>query len=684
VCGYIHKKSRSSIINGISGAVILAVAFGAFFLHEARAAEENTDSFELSPEQLLNATVVSASKSPEKLKDAPAAIFVLTSEDIIRSGATSVPEALRLVPGVQVAQINANSWAVSVRGFNSALADKLLVLVDGRTVYDPLFSGVHWDAQDMVLEDIDRIEVIRGPGASLWGANAVNGVINIITKKAQDTQGNLMSATAGNQERGTVEERYGGAIGENGQDGYYRIYGKYRSMNDDETPMGADAHDAMTEQRAGFRTDLNGGNQNSYTVQGDVFDNNSSDFRALPLLAAPYALTDLEALNDKGANVLGRWTRALSDDSHLMVQSYVDYEAQEQAIIRDRRTTFDLETQYDLPAIAWNKITMGTDYRYSADNLEGSSSFVSFPSAYEGTQLFSGFVQDKITLDPKWHLTLGTKVEHNDYTGFEVEPDARLQWQPDDSQMAWAAVSRAVRTPSRLEHDLTIDESTIPPSHAIPLPVELLLQADPNFTSEDLVAYELGYRRQITPTSSVDVAVFYNDYSNLSTDSLLAPGLGISPLHFILPFEFTNDTSGETHGVEITGDWRATKSFKLSASYSLLMIDLHGPSSVSAISSQAADTQSPSNQFNVAARWDVTHDVAWDTTLYYVDSLPGFDVDTYWRLDTRASWRIFNGLEASLVGQNLLQAQHLEFSGPTAIGAAEIPRSILGNITWRY
>jgi len=667
---------------GRNHALALLLSMGSLLGALNARAAESVDNFALSPEQLLDATVTSVSKSPEKVLDAPAAIFVLSNEDIIRSGATSVPEALRLVPGVQVAQINANSWAVSVRGFNSALADKLLVLVDGRTVYDPLFSGVHWDAQDMVLEDIERIEVIRGPGASLWGANAVNGVINIITKDAKDTQGNLASLTAGNQERGTVEERYGGKIGD---DGYFRIYGKYRSEHDDKTPTDADAHDGLAEARAGFRADLGGPSDDSYTLQGDVYNNSSSDFRTTPLLVSPFGLTQVESLREHGANVLGRWTRKLSGDSSFMLQSYVDYESQEQEIVNDRRTTFDAEAQYDLPSWWRNKIILGADYRYSADNLDGSSSFVSFPHAYEGTQLISGFVQDKITLIPKtWFLTLGSKFEHNDYTGYAVEPDARLQWQPDDRQMAWASVSRAVRTPSRLEHDLTISEATIPPSIALPIPVSLILRANPGFGNEDLTAYEIGYRRQVTPALSADITAFYNDYSNLSTNGLLPFGIGFSPLHLILPFDFTNSTSGETHGIEVTADWRVMKTLKLSASYSLLEIDMHGPPSTAAIASQQADIQSPTHQFNISSRWDLPHDTALDTTLYYVDTLPGFDVHTYWRLDTRYSWRIMNGLQFSLVGQNLLQAEHREFSSPTDANAAEIPRSVFGNLTWRY
>ncbi|HEU5047196.1 MAG TPA: TonB-dependent receptor [Rickettsiales bacterium] len=664
----------------------MAVILAAAGMHCEAYAEAPIDDFNLSPEELFDAKVISVSKAPERVMDAPAAVYVLTNEDIIRSGATSIPEALRLVPGVQVAQINANSWAVSVRGFNSALANKLLVLVDGRTVYDPLFSGVHWNAQNMVLEDIERIEVVRGPGASLWGANAVNGVINIITKKAKDTQGNLASVTAGNKERGTVEDRFGGAIGENGEKGYYRIYGKYRSVADDKTPSGADAHDGMTDSRAGFRADLNGSSsRDNFTVQGDIFRNEASDYRTTPLLVAPYGLTQIENLNEDGANILGRWNRTFADKSTFMLQSYVDYFTQSQEIINDRRTTFDVEAQYDLAPIGRHAITIGGDYRYSADDLSSSSSFISYPGAFEGTTIFSGFLQDKITLVPKsWFLTLGSKIEHNDYTGVEVEPNARLQWFPDDNQMAWASVSRAVRTPSRLEHDLTINEFTIPPRAPSTTPIDLILRANPDFASEDLVAYEIGYRRQITPELSTDIAAFYNDYSNLETNTLMPFSVGSSPTHIIFPFEFTNDTSGETHGIELLTDWRAQKNLKLSASYSLLQVDLHGPPSSKAISSQQADTQSPTSQFNATSRWDVTSNTSFDTTLYYTSELPYYKIPHYWRLDARYSWRIMDGLQFSLTGQNLLMSSHREFSSATDVSAAEIPRSIFGSITWRY
>jgi len=659
-------------------AFVWLVVAGPVCIARPSLALENIDNFELSPEQLFQATVVSASKTSEKLMDAPAAIFVLTNEDIIRSGATSIPDALRQVPGVQVAQINANNWAVSIRGFNGALANKLLVLVDGREVYDPLFSGVYWDIQDLVLEDIDRIEVVRGPGASLWGANAVDGVINIITKKAEDTQGNLLSFTNGNQAHAIVEGRHGGTLGD---DGYYRVYGKYVNLADEETPSNANSHDGQTEERSGFRADWKNpaSSKDDYTFQGDAYQSNDGDLRSVPTFTAPFSQLQTEHIGASGGNMLGRWTHTLSEDSHFTLQSYADYSTRDQIIIGDQRTNFDVDAQYELPAQGAHKIIVGGGYRYSFDELTASP-YASFTNDGEATNLLSGFVQDKITLEPKtWFLTLGSKFEHNDFTGFEIQPSARLQWQPDETQMVWSSISRAVRTPSRLEHDLTLNEAVLPVAG---LPAELLLRPDPDLQSEKLVAYEVGYRNQLTPKVLVDLTAFYNDYQSLSTLSFQTPSFASLP--FLFPITTTNNTHGETHGFEAVTDWRVRDDLKLFTSYSVLAMHLFGPPENIAVNSEAAQTQSPSQQFNIGSRWDVTKTVLFDSTLYYTSNLAGLQVPEYWRWDARLSWKVMEGLQFSLVGQNLLNGEHREFSSPTDAAAAEIGRSIYGNFTWRF
>jgi len=640
-------------------------------------AAESVDNFELSPEQLLSATVMSVSKTSEKLIDAPAAVYVLSNEDIMRSGATSIPEALRLVPGVQVARVNANSWAISVRGFNGTLDDKLLVLIDGRAVYDPLFSGVYWDIQDTVLEDIDRIEIIRGPGATLWGANAVNGVINIITKQAKDTQGNLVSLTAGNQEHGIVEERYGGKLGD---DGYYRIYGKYLDRAGERTLSGTDDHDAQTEGRGGFRADWKPDPtaKDDFTVQGDAYHSAAGQLRIMPVFGSAVTQLDQEDLPAHGGNVLARWNHALSDDARFTLQSYVDYTSRDQLLIKDNRATFDTDAQYELPQLGRHKIIAGAGYRYSADNLTGSQ-FATFTDLGAHTQVFSSFVQDKITLVPKkWFLTLGSKFEHNDFTGFEDEPSARLQWHIDDSQMMWGAVSRAVRTPSRLEEDVHLVQATGPFASLDTL-------GNPQLRSEKLTAYELGYRKQWTPDVSLDVATFYNNYHSLSTytsDGLL---LGTNPLRLVFAFIPANVTSAETYGAETTLNWRALPNWNLSTSYSVLEMHLFGPAS-GALGAEDAETQSPNYMANLRSQWDITKTVSLDSMLYYVSGVSSFKVADYARLDMRIGWRIADGLQFNLVGQDLLDPERHEFTSPTDVHtpAVDINRSVYGNIAWRF
>jgi len=610
--------------------------------------------------------------------DAPAAVYVLTNEDIMRSGATSIPEALRQVPGVQVARVNANSWAISIRGFNGTLDNKLLVLIDGRTVYDPLFSGVYWDIQDTVLEDIDRIEVIRGPGAALWGANAVNGVINIITKKAQDTQGNLASTLAGNQD-GMAEGRYGGKLGD---DGYYRVYAKYLTRGDEQTLSGGNSHDAQEESRSGFRTDWKGSGdaKDDFTVQGDMYNSGASQYRITSAFTAPFSPLALERLDARGGNMLGRWTRTLSDDSKFTLQSYADYTYRDQLLLKDERSTFDVDAQYELPQLDRHKVTIGGGYRYSVDGLTGTP-LISFTNIGEKTQLLSSFIQDKITLEPKtWFLTLGSKFEHNDYTGFEAEPDARLQWHPDEKDMLWTSVSRAVRTPSRLEEDLHIIQAT-GFSNPFLLSVDTLPNSD--LHSEKLTAYELGYRRQWAPDVSSDIAAFYNEYHALSTYTSVGALAGTNPTRIILVrLEPFNNSWAETYGVETVVNWRALDSLNLSASHSLLNMALHGSSSP-----DATETQSPKYQANLHAAWDVSKNISYDAMLYYASALAAFQVQSHTRLDMRLGWRIMDGLEFDLVGQDLLDSSHQEFTLPLttpSVLASDINRSVYGKLTWRF
>ncbi len=663
-----------------AGLALTTALCGICALGSPASAVVEVDPFTLSPEELFDATVITVSKTPESVRDAPAAIYVLSSEDIVRSGATSIPEALRLVPGVQVARVNSAGWAISVRGFNSALANKLLVLIDGRVVYDPLYSGVYWDVQDTPLDDIERIEVIRGPGASLWGANAVNGVINIITKKASETAGWLINLTAGNEDRAQITARYGGTVGENL---HWRVYGKYLDHATDETPFGTNAEDDWAAWRGGFRADWDPNTQgDTFTVQGDIYRSDSGQMRSVPELTPPYAIAQHENISVYGGNLLGRWTRELGDDSRFTIQSYVDLTTRDQLTLGTRRNTVDFDAQYDFPMWKQNKLTVGAEYRDSIDHLSFTPIITGVGTSYD-EQLFSGFAQDKITLVPdQWFLTLGSKFEHNDFTGLEIQPNARLQWDDGDLQTVWTSVARAARTPTDLERNLTISTGVIPPG-IIPLPVSVILQPSPAFSSEQLIAYEAGYRRQWTPSVQMDISTFYNDYDKLSTLSLMAPQVVGNPLHIVLPIATTNLTTAKTYGFEAVLNWRAADNIKFSAVYSLLDMQLDGPPSNAAIASEGAKGQSPRNQFNVRSQWDVSSDVALDTTIYYVDALPGYNVHAYWRLDARLGWRLTSKLEFDVVGQNLLSDSHREFGAITDANAVVIGRGIYGKLLWR-
>jgi iron complex outermembrane receptor protein len=670
--------------------VLLAPAAPACADPPAQPAQTNTpaapshdlaDVLSLSPEQLFGATVTSVTKTPETVWNSAAAISVLTTEDIKRSGATSIPEALRLMPGVQVARVSANAWAIGIRGFNGTLDNKLLVLMDGRELYNHLFSGTYWDVQDTPLEDIERIEVIRGPGAALWGANAVNGVINIITKNAAETQGGLLSAGGGNLDRGVGAARFGGQ----GPDGMsYRMYAKYVDRGDDKTLMGTNAQDGMQAWHEGFRADwAPGATGNGFTLEGDTYRDFESAFRSDPKLTAPFSVTALDKASADGGNILGRWTHSFANGAQAQVQSYLDYTLRDDLVLEDRYTAFDTEAQVNFAPMGRHQVVAGASYRLSSDNITpGLVATTQHPHLTD--ELLSGFVQDQISLVPdRWILTLGSKFEHTDYVGFLAEPDVRLQFHPDPTHTFWAAASRADRTPSRLEHDVKVEPGVIALFGVIP--VELFLGPTANFRPETLDSYQAGYRQQVTPEVTLDLTAFYNVYHGLET-VLLGTGKVVSIVPLILedPLSYGNDTSARTHGLEAEIDWQAHKDLKITASQSFLNMQLNGPPSKVAIAATAPAGQSPQSQTGLRANWDVTDRIQLDTMIYYTSALSQPQVKSYWRGDERLGWKIAPGVEASLVGQNLLEAHHREFSALSDPGAVDIGRTVFGSVTWRF
>src|SRR5258708_19143894 len=542
----------------------------------AQNSQKVPDVTSMSVEDLMNLQVTSVSKHKEKLADAAAAIFVLTQEDIRRSGATSIPAALRLVPGLEVARIDENKWAIGSRGFNGRFSNKLLVLIDGRSVYTPLFSGVYWNIQDVMLEDLDRIEVIRGPGATLWGANAVDGVINIISKKAKDTQSAIVTAGAGTEERGSGGARYGGKIG----DTSYRAYGKYFNWGPSQYPSGMTAHDGWDALRGGFRADWTPAGANSLTLQGDIYRSKYGETLRAPSLNAPYSSTFPNNGNYSGGNILGRWNHS-SEGSSMSLQMYYDNTTiADNSLFVDHQNIFDMDFQHGFHVGDSQQFVWVLGYPSIRDRNDSSFS-VSLQPNQLTLNHFSAFVQDEISLvDNRLRLTFGSKFEHNDFTGFEVQPNARLLWTLTPNQSIWTAVSRAVRTPALTEEGLRLNSAVIPPApppNPTPFPPVLTVLRPHQFQSEDLLAYELGYRVQATSSLSADIATFYNNYSNLRTAEPGAPFLEGSPAptDIVVPFVAGDMMSAGADSVELFADWRVVPKWRLVGSYSYLQINIH-------------------------------------------------------------------------------------------------------------
>ena len=627
----------------------------------------------MSLEQLMDLDVTSVAKEPEPYGQAPAAIQVITGEDIRRSGASSLPEALRLADNLEVAQKNSHDWAISARGFNTDLGNKLLVMMDGRTVYTPLYSGVFWDMQDYLLADIDRIEVVSGPGGTLWGANAVNGVINITSKSAKDTQGLYTEAGGGSWLQDFAAARYGGVLTSNV---YYRVYGKYFDRSDEVLGNGNKAGDSWRMGQTGFRIDSEALPQNTFTLQGDFF---LSDENNVP--AGGNTKTG-------GGNVLGRWSHTFSDDNDMSVQAYYDRThlstpkpaafAEPAGTLTDDLDTYDFDFQHHFRLGERNRIVWGLGYRFTHDDV-GNSPTVTFQPAVLDHNLFSGFVQDEIMVYKDLFLTLGTKVEHNDYTGFEYEPSVRLQLNLTPKQMLWGAVSRAVRTPSRIDRDL-ISQTGFPP----PFP-PAIFGGGPTFTSESVIAYELGYRAQLTSKVSTSVSLFYNDYDDIRS---YTPGPAGFP-SFGFPLITHNNLVGETYGLELSATYQLLDWWRLHAGYDLLKENIRVKPGQVDFSAGLNETADPENQFSLRSSMDLPHNVELDAAWRWVDTLhnnngptPG-TVPGYFEMDVRLAWHPVKNLELSVVGQNLLHNHHPEYGFPDST-REEIARSVYGKLAWQF
>ncbi len=629
---------------------------------------------DMSIEELMNEPVTSVSKKETPLSESPAAITVITPDDIRRLGIGSLPEALRLVPGMDVGRVGANETAVSVRGFNDLFANKLLVLIDGRAVYSPSSAGVFWNTQDVVLEDLDRIEVIRGPGATLWGANAVNGVINIITKSARETQGTLVSTTVGTEDRPTATVRYGGRLA---PDIFYRVYAKYFDRPGLTTLAGGDARDSWDSFRTGFRLDYEPSAENNFTLQGDYYRSVAGKDVTRISLAPPFSQTANVRGRNRGHNVLGRWAHTFSETSQLTLQTYYDDITQDVGTSIDRSKTFDFDLEHHLAFGSQNELSWGAGYRDT--RTDTSSSFeVTWAHEEQRLRLFNAFAQDKIALvRERLHLILGTKLEHNELTGLEWEPGARLLWTPTGQQTVWAAVSRAVRTPAFIERDARINLAAGPG-------FLVSFIGNPDVESERLTAYELGYRLAPVKQLSFELAAYYNAYDRLIVpqDNPVAFEFNPPPPHALVSQTWRNGAKGETYGAELSAQWQVTPGWRLTGSSTWLQTAL--PSTL------LADGTSPRQQFQIHSTLDLPHHVELNAAAYYVGSIitsvgqTAVPIPSYLRLDLGLVFHPGESLELGVWGVNLLDGRHLEFTGPQSVTIAEIPRGVTGKITWRF
>ncbi|MDB5870635.1 MAG: hypothetical protein JWQ07_77 [Ramlibacter sp.] len=632
-----HKRRiNRSAIAGLSGLTLAASSLTA-----GAQVQMAANLADLSLEQLANIQVTSVSKRPQRLADVAATAYVISAEDIRRSGATSLPEALRLAPNLQVARADANQYAVTARGFNSVLANKMLVLIDGRTVYSPLFSGVFWEAQDVMLEDVERIEVLSGSGGTLYGANAVQGVINVITRSAAETQGSLVSVGAGNQDR-VLAARYGGTTASGTS---YRAWAKYSHRANSELTNGTPVRDESSMSHAGFRAD-HGQARDLLTVQGDLYENRIDQAPA--------------GRRVSGFNLLGRWARDLAGGARAQVQAYFDRAERDQpGSLRDSLDTWDMEFQHLSQAHAGHELLWGGGYRLQQDHVNNTTPAVlALLPAERRLNLWNVFAQDEFALGEQLKLTLGLKLEHNDYSGFESLPNARLAWEFAPGHLLWSAVSRTVRTPSR------VDTEFFSPAVA-----PFAVAGGPRFVSEVARVYEVGYRGQPRPSISYSVSLFHHDFDHLRSLDLTPGGA-----------TFNNNFEGRLDGLTAWGNWRVSDGVRLNASYGYQNQHFQALPGTAPIGGIASLGNDPKHRWMLGSSFDLGANMELDLNVRYMGALPNPVVPAYTALDARWGWRVRPELELSVTARNLGDSRHAEWGSP--LNRAEIARSVFVKAVW--
>jgi iron complex outermembrane receptor protein len=633
-----------------------------------------------SLEQLLDVQVTSVAKKEQTLSRAAAAVFVIGQEDIRRSGARNLPDVLRMAPGVDVAEVDGNAWAISIRGFNSRYSNKVLVLVDGRSVYTPSFSGVYWDQLDMPLEDIERIEVIRGPGASVWGANAVNGVINIITKSSHAAKGGLATADGGTQGSAIGLMQYDGAAGRSGS---YRAFSRYSRTGDSILADGSAAADGWWRMHGGFRSDWEVTDRDSLTVEGDLFANRESQTQYRWFQPGPFDPPFARRVDTAGGDLLATWTHTFAGGSDTSVRTYFDTYRRDELAAPESQKTLDLDFQHHFTAGSRHDVVWGLGYRVIRSGVaQGYENFFTPPERTD--QLYSGFLQDEIQVAHDLWLTPGIRVEHNGYTGFEFEPSLRLAWAPSARQTFWASASRAIRQPSREETSVNAVVAMYPIDPLITM--QTRAYGNPHFRSEELRDAEAGYRRQWTKKVSVDLAAFLGFYRHLETldpQAMVALPQATGVL-LELPLLYGNQSHATSYGGELAVNYTVNSRWRISPGYSFQRIDSRLQPGSNDVSAAWLAGSTPHHKFQIRSSINLSRKVEWDQTLYWYGEPPNRGSGSHARLDSRVAWRCGERTEFSIVGQNLLRPGMLEFGDILELVGSQAQRAVFGKVSWRF
>jgi len=662
VCSTVTAVRRKVLAAGF---IVLSLAAGTL------QAQENRDLSSLSVDDLMNVEVTSVSRRGQKLSDTAAAVFVITQDDIRHSGAMSIPEVLRIVPGLDVARINGNTWAISARGSNGQYANKLLVMIDGRTVYTPLFAGVFWDVQDTLLDDVDRIEVIRGPGGTLWGANAVNGIINIITKHAIETQGTLVTAGGGAVDGSSAAVRYGGSLGKNGN---YRVYAKTFDRPDS-TGAATPIHDAWKLGHGGFRADWASRGGDNFTIQGDVYRGHAATGGGG--FVDPANPFDIRPASTKvsGDDLLFRWTAIQSSRSDTTLQVFVDDTGRNKPTFDVKRRTADIDFNHHLE-LGTNDIVWGAEFRRSNDRAAGPGLQLVRDSSTAATT--SAFVQDEIAVAHSLHVIAGTKVQYDSLSHLQFQPTLRILYRVNERQTLWAAATSAIRMPAETELYGKIDVGAFPDGRGNT--GLIVVYGNRALQPERVESYEVGYRCQISPNIDIDATAFHNRMRDLLATATPVPFVD-STGRLIVPLHIVNAMDGRSYGGEFLLTNTLTPNWNVAVGYSFLHMITMDEAGV-----RSAAITDPRHQLQLRSNMELSRGFSLDTAAFYVGRI-GNNVPAYVRLDAQLSWRAARHWELSISGQNLLDGHHAEFAGsPTGQSDAAIPiqRTVNGRIAWRF